>query len=58
MITLKIADQKRSDFYVVRTMSLCALGLILSGPAFSVICQARGGAQRPGCQKARLTSTD
>ena len=26
-ITLKMADQGRSDFYVVFTMSLCALGL-------------------------------
>ena len=32
--------------------------LILSGPAFSVVRQARGGPQRPGCQKSRLTSTD
>ena len=27
MITLKMADQRRSDFYVVITLSLCALGL-------------------------------
>ena len=26
-ITLKVTDQGRSDFYVVFTMSLCALGL-------------------------------
>ena len=33
--------------------------LTLSGPAFSVIRQARGGgAQRPGCRKSRLTSAD
>ena len=32
--------------------------LTLSGPAFSVVRQARGGAQRPGCQKSKLTSTD
>ena len=32
--------------------------LALSGPAFSVGRQARRGAQRPGCQKSRLTSTD
>ena len=31
--------------------------LTLSGPAFSVVRQARG-AQRPRCQKARLTSTN
>ena len=31
--------------------------LTLSGPAFSVVHQARG-AQRPGCQKSQLTSTD
>ena len=27
MNTLKLADQGKSDFYVVFTMSLCALGL-------------------------------
>ena len=32
--------------------------LTLSGPAFSVVLQARGGAQRPRCQKSRLTSTN
>ena len=32
--------------------------LTLSGPAFSVVRQARGGAQRPRCQKSRLTSTN
>ena len=31
--------------------------LTLSGPAFSVVRQARE-AQRAGCQKSRLTSTD
>ena len=37
------------------------LVLTLSGSAFPVVRQARrggGGAQRPGCQKSRLTSTD
>ena len=34
-----------------------AYTLTLSGPAFSVVRQARG-AQRPGCQKSKLTSTD
>ena len=33
------------------------LDLTLSGPAFLVIRQARGGAQRPRWQKSRLTST-
>ena len=33
-------------------------GLTLSGPVFSVVRQARGGAQRPRCQKSRLTSTN
>ena len=35
--------------------------ITLSGAAFSVVRQARGGgggAQRPGCQKSRLTSID
>ena len=32
--------------------------LTLSGPAFSVVRPARGGAQKHGCQKSRLTSTD
>ena len=36
--------------------------LTLSGPAFSVVHQAwgegGGGAQQPGSQKSRLTSTD
>ena len=32
--------------------------LTLSGPAFSVVRQARGGAQRPRCQNSRLTSTN
>ena len=27
MITVKMADQLRSDFHVVFTMNLCALGL-------------------------------
>ena len=40
---------------VIRTNS--SITLTLSGPAFSVVRQAGGGggAQRPGCQKSKLT---
>ena len=41
-----------------KTTIECKKLLTLSGPAFSVVRQARGGTQRPGCQKSKLTSTD
>ena len=44
---------------ILRRQGRCYFCLTLSGPTFSVVLQARGGgAQRPGCQTSKLTSTD
>ena len=54
MLLIVVVHDYRVDHNVL-------IDLTLSGPAFSVVCQAwggGGGAQRPGCQKSKLTSTD